>query len=146
MFFRLFSIILTALSLSAGVAHVLELSAKLRMSAATYLSTQQLYRGWALTGVVQVAALMATVALAIRLRTTQGAFRLATGATGAIVASLVIFFTLTLPVNRVTRNWTVLPSNWEGMRRRWEFSHAVGAVCLLMALVLVVMASITPNE
>src|SRR6266550_2992731 len=44
-----------------------------------------------------------------------------------ILPILIVFLVFTFPANRQTANWTVLPENWQELRRRWEYSHAVGA-------------------
>jgi hypothetical protein len=38
-------------------------------------------------------------------------------------------------VNRETANWTRLPDNWNTLRLRWEYSHAVSAALTLLALI-----------
>jgi hypothetical protein len=43
------AIILTALALVPGGAHLLELAHKITLDQAQYLTVQQLYRGWALS-------------------------------------------------------------------------------------------------
>ena len=128
------AIVLTALSMSFGMAHALEMRVKLRLSAAKYLETQRLYQGWALAGLPLMGAFVTTVLLAFGLRGTGMPFGLVVGGAVAIGASIVVFFTRTFPINRATQNWTTLPGNWESLRRRWEYSHAIGAACLLIAL------------
>jgi hypothetical protein len=36
--------------------------------------------------------------------------------------------------NVATENWTFLPEEWETLRRRWEYSHAVSAWIYFVAL------------
>jgi hypothetical protein len=40
----------------------------------------------------------------------------------------------------LTRSWTVAPENLEMARRQWEYSHAINAGFVLLALVLIVSA------
>ena len=61
---QLVSIMLTAVAMSAGWAHLLELPAKMKLSRGDYLTVQKIYRGWALLGIVVVTALVSTAALA----------------------------------------------------------------------------------
>lgn len=49
-------------------------------------------------------------------------------------AAQAVFWTFTYPANVATRNWTVVPANWQALRVQWEYSHAVGAVLTLAAL------------
>jgi len=46
----------------------------------------------------------------------------------AQLATLAIFFAFVFPTNLATRNWTVIPDNWEQLRWQWEMDHAVNAV------------------
>jgi len=51
-----------------------------------------------------------------------------------LVAAQAIFWTFTYPANVATANWTEQPANWESLRTQWEYSHAVGALLTLAAL------------
>jgi hypothetical protein len=131
---ELASMLSTALALGGGLAHLLELPNKMKLSAGDYLTVQQIYRGWALLGIPIFLAIGATIALAVLLRRTKTPFRYALLATGCLIASLAFFFAFTFPVNQATVNWTVLPENWTELRRQWEYSHAVNAFLFLGAL------------
>ena len=124
---QLVSIMLTAVAMSAGWAHLLELPAKMKLSRGDYLTVQKIYRGWALLGIVVVTALVSTAALAF-LQRGKGAFYFSLSGFVCIILSLVVFYAMTFPVNKQTRNWTVSPREWESLRRRWEYSHALNAV------------------
>jgi hypothetical protein len=128
------AIILTALALAPGAAHVLELPNKLGMSGEEYLVVQSVYRGWWSLGLLLIAALAANATLATTVRARVTPFMLALGATFFIVAALAIFFVWTYPVNQVTENWTRLTFDWRDLRSQWEFSHAAGASVMLLAL------------
>jgi hypothetical protein len=127
------ALIFTALALVPAGAHVMELPNKLHLPAERYLIVQGIYRGWALAGVFVVGALIATLALSLRLRHRRG-FVAAFAATGCILATQFVFWSVTYPVNSATQNWTTLPENWEVLRLRWEYSHAASALLNLIAL------------
>lgn len=57
-----------------------------------------------------------------------------------IALTLVVFFLFTFPANRATRDWTVLPENWEALRQQWEYSHAAGAGLYFVAFVMLVVS------
>ena len=59
----LLALVLTAVALAPGAAHVLELPNKLRLPREDYLLVQKLYRGWAYLGIVIAAALAAAILL-----------------------------------------------------------------------------------
>jgi hypothetical protein len=90
------AIILTAVALIPGGAHVAELPNKLTLVRDQYFAVQQVYRGWALFGVVIIAALVANLATAILLWRRREPFWLPTIACFTIAASLVVFFFLGL--------------------------------------------------
>jgi hypothetical protein len=131
---RLLTVLFTAVAMAAGFAHLLELPNKMRLSRDDYLVVQQIYRGWALLGVVVVGALVTTLLVTFRLRARPPEFYLSLTAAVCIALTLVVFFLFTYPANRQTRNWTMLPENWETLRRQWEYSHAVGAGLYFVAL------------
>lgn len=134
------SLFFTALGLAPGLAHVLELPNKINLTAEQYLTVQQIYRGWALLGAVELAALLSTLALTLMTRTKRSSFAWVLLAFLCITANLLIFFSFTFPVNRQTNNWTVLPDNWQALRNQWEYSHAVNAGLYLVALVALILS------
>ena len=137
------AIILTALALVPGGAHLLELAHKIALDRAQYLEVQQLYRGWALLGAVLIAAMLANLILAVRSRRQGRPVFLAAIATLLLVANLTVFFAWTFPVNQATSNWTVMPADWEALRKQWEYSHAANALLAFVALLATVTSSLT---
>jgi hypothetical protein len=128
------SLLLATLSLLPGAAHLLELPNKINLSGGEYLTAQRLYRGWALTDIAVAAALLSTLALLFVLRAWPTAFTLAWVAFVCIAGTLIVSWTFTRPVNRMTADWTFLPGDWLELRRRWEYSHAAIAILDLVAL------------
>ena len=143
---RFASVILTAVAMAGGVAHLLELPSKIGLSRDDYRTVQQIYRGWALLGIAVVGALVSTAALALQVRRTPAEYYLTAAAALCIVLSLIVFFVFTFPANRQTANWTVLPENWQELRRRWEYSHAVGAGLYFVALSLLTVSLLVGRE
>jgi hypothetical protein len=140
---RFVALLCVALALAASAAHVLELPNKIHLAQADYLVVQQLYRGWALLGIVVIGALAATLALVLMLRARGEPFGAALAAFACIAATQLVFWVWTFPVNRATRNWTIAPPDWEALRAQWEYSHAAGALFNLAALVLLILALLT---
>ncbi len=59
-----------------------------------------------------------------------------------IALSLVVFFSVTFPVNQAMQDWETLPANREVLRARWEYSHAAGALLYLLALSSLVLGAL----
>lgn len=137
---RFMALLFAALALGPALAHLLELPNKIGLPRADYLTVQQIYRGWALLGIVVVGALLSTLGLAIATRARRREFVPAFIAFLCIAGTQVIFWTFTFPANRATANWTMLPAQWEALRTQWEYSHAASAVLNLAALVAVAVS------
>ena len=131
------TLLFTALALAPGLAHLLELPGKIGLSKADYLTVQQIYRGWSLLGIVVIAAMLCTLLFSLSVREKMKAFGPAVIAFLCIAGTQVLFWTFTYPANTATQNWTVLPENWESLRRQWEYSHAGSAILNLLAFVMV---------
>jgi hypothetical protein len=143
---RFFSFLFAALALGPALAHLLELPNKIGLAEAEYFTVQQIYRSWALLGIVVFGALISTLILTVLSRRQQRGFRLALTAFLCIVGTQVIFWTFTFPANQATINWTVVPENWEILRTRWEYSHAASAVLNLAAMVSLILSVCRPRE
>lgn len=129
------------LALVPAAAHAMELPNKIRLPREEYLIAQKLYRGWHSVAAIVIIALVATGLLVAQSRSTGAApERAAIVAFACIVATQLVFWTVTFPVNRATRNWSAAPPDWIALRRRWEFSHAASAVLNLLAFGAAVLA------
>jgi hypothetical protein len=139
---RLLSVVLVALPMAAGLAHFYALPNKIDLPVDDYFVAQQIYAGWALIGIPILGAIASTLALAVLVRRRRAEFRLVVTALACIVLSLAIFFAFTFPANRATANWTTRPPDWETLRSQWEYSHAVGALLYLAALIALTLSLI----
>jgi hypothetical protein len=140
------AVILTALCLVPAGAHFFELPNKIGLAQDQYFIVQSIYRGWALFGVVLFPAIAVVLALAVMLRRQAAAFRYALVAFVCMAATLAIFFVWTYPANVATNNWTVVPEQWETLRRQWEFAHAANAVLTFLALCALMGAVLSTTE
>jgi len=137
-----FSLLFTGLAMSAAGAHLLELLSKLSWPRDEYMIVQQIYRGWALLGIVVVAALLATLVAVILGRRQRLVMSLALVALSSLAGAQAIFWLLTYPVNQKTRDWTAVPADWLGLRLQWEYSHAAGAMLDLAAFIALILAAL----
>ena len=140
------AVLLTALAFVPAGAHLFELPNKIDLPRDAYLTVQGIYAGWAWFGTVDLAALVINAVLAVRLRRQRPAVYFATAAALCFVVFFAIFFTWTFPANQVTANWTTMPDDWSGLRREWEYSHAVNAIVMLIAFCAVTLSVITTHH
>jgi hypothetical protein len=136
----------TALALVPSGAHLFEFPGKSSLGAEQYFIVQSIYRGWDLFGIALFGALIANLALALLLRGRGAAFALALFGFFSIALTLVIFFIWTYPANQATNNWTMIPNDWQQLRRQWEYSHAANAVITFAAFCSVALSSLMVKE
>jgi hypothetical protein len=133
-FTQFLAIILTALALVPGGAHVLELAHPIDLDQQQYLTVQAIYRGWSLLGGILIAAVLTNLTVALMIRDQRAPMLSAAAAAILLLATLAVFFIWTYPVNQTTANWTAAPEQWQMLRRQWEYSHAVNAALTFLAL------------
>jgi hypothetical protein len=136
------TILLVAVLLAASGAHLFSLGSKMRLSPQDYMVAQRAYDGWALFAIPILAALLLTLWHSYLVRRDQTAALLSLVAFLCLVATQVVFWTFTYPMNAASRNWTVMPENFEAARRQWEYSHAASAVLNFAALATVTFAAV----
>ena len=103
---RFVTILLVSLLLGLAFAHVLERPAKMRYDAALYITLQKtLYVAWGppnVGGILEPAAILATISLAFILRKRKRAFSYTLGAGIALLLAFpVVFFWFVAPANEV---------------------------------------------
>lgn len=134
------SFLFAALMLMPAGAHLLALPNKIGMSGDDYFVAQQAYRGWAYTGALVFAGILATAWLAWKVRHSPAMFVPTLVAFLCLGATQLVFWTLVFPGNAQTANWTLLPANWESLRWRWEVGHALSAILNIGAIVALLVA------
>ena len=136
------SLVCTALALVPYGAHLFSLPNKIGMSEQHYFIAQRAYDNWALISLILIPAMLFNIVLAVLFGPSLPRSISHWQAASAMIATLPIFFAFTYPGNAATQNWTVVPDNWQYLRARWEYSHAVNAIltfasfCLMTAAVL----------
>ena len=137
------ALLTTALALGAALAHALELPNKIGLPANEYFIVQKAYWGWARLGFLLLIELASMVALTVLYWRDEPVRWPVLAAIASLVIAQIIFWSFTYPANVATSNWTVIPDNWQHLRRNWECSHFAGAVfqCLAMAALIVAVLS-----
>jgi len=135
------ALVASAVAFGGALAHALELPNKLSLSRESYFIVQGIYRGWWQLAFVLLIEVAAMLAVLVMLRRQRAAF-LALVALLGVAAAQLVFWTWTYPANVATRDWTVIPENWETLRQQWEFSHLAGAGFQLLAFCALVLAAL----
>lgn len=147
-------VLLSAIAMALSLAHALEYPGKKRLSREHYLAVQPIYYpGFT---IARAAEPLSILALAVLLATTGYAtcmFWLTAGALAAAVATHLLYWLLTAPVNKVWLSDETLsasadlffgkrdavPADWTALRDRWEWSHIWRAATAGAAFVLIVV-------
>jgi len=140
------AMVLTAVALVPFGAHLFALSNKIHLSENDYLIAQNIYRGWALLGIVLIGAALANFALTILVRGQRAPFVFTLLSLLCLLATLAIFFAFTFPTNQATNNWTEMPANWQQLRWQWEISHATNAVITFVAFCSLTISLLLTQE
>jgi hypothetical protein len=136
------AIIAVAICLVPAGAHLFEMSNKLALTPAEYMTVQQIYRGWAFFGFAIFAALALTLFHAWLVRAEPLARRFSLLSWLVLAITQGVFWSFTYPQNAATQNWSQMPANLEAARRTWEYSHAANAGLTFLALALIVAAAL----
>lgn len=137
---RFITMIFVVITLSALLAHLLELPNKMNLSKDNYQSVQQIYRGWSWLGILEIGAIVLTLTWTIIERRNKKLFPLLFTALAFFIVSLVTFFIFTFPANKATESWTQLPQDWQMLRKNWEYSHATRAILNLIGFCFLIIA------
>ena len=131
-----------AVCLVPAGAHLFELVNKMGLPPAQYMTVQSIYAGWSLFGIAIAAALVLTALHAWIVRRHGVSLRLSMAALGCLLASQVVFWTFTYPMNRASGDWTRVPDGFEVARRQWEYSHAANATITLLAFLAITLSAL----
>lgn len=136
---RFSSIMATAGSMSAAVAHLMEMPGKMEYEAPLYVRLHRtLYPTFGKTsGWAEIASVLTTAGLAWWTRRRRpAAFPATAAAAASLAAAHGVFWARVEPANRTIASWPLdqIPPDWTEWRDRWEYSHAARAVLVTGAL------------
>ena len=150
--------VLIGLAAAMGVAHVLELPGKLRLTEEQYRVVQPIYYpGFTIGGFIgEFGGMIVTAILVVVTPIGSAGFWPTVGALAAFLAMHGTYWVITHPVNRF---WLVdqpvraagsaffrfgtgprSQRDWRDLRNRWEMSHVIRAALALVALALLFVA------
>jgi hypothetical protein len=136
----------TAIALGGALAHAFELPNKINLPGNEYFVVQKAYRGWNQLAYVLLVELASMILVAVLYRHDPFVRWCTVLSIVCLVGAQALFWVYTYPANVATDNWTVMPSNWEGLRRQWEYSHFAGALFQLAAMALLIAAALGRKE
>lgn len=146
---RFVTVLLVALVTGLAFAHVLERPAKMLYDANLYLTVQKtLYMAWGppnVGGILEPAAIVATIILVFLMPARTPAFWLSLGAaTALLLAFPLAFFLFVAPANEAFRaaTLTAIPPTWTELRVSWERGHTIRFALQLAALSLLILSVI----
>jgi hypothetical protein len=144
------SMMTTAVTMSAAVAHLMELPAKMRYEPRLYVRLHRtLYPTFGKTaGISEIASVLTTGALALWMRKQHSkAFPLTAAAAGCLAAAHGTFWAVVQPANRTMASWPLdnIPPDWTRWRDQWEYAHAVRAVLITGALGALAASALKKN-
>jgi hypothetical protein len=134
------ALLATALALGAALAHALELPNKINLPERQYFIIQQVYRGWNQLAYLLVIQLVSMLVIAGLSWHEPRVLWPTLAAVLFLLCAQAVFWTFTYPANVATDNWTTIPAEWESLRTRWEYSHALGAVFQFLAMSALIIA------
>jgi hypothetical protein len=142
---RFITILLVALTAGMAFARVLEMPAKLLYDAERYLDIQRtLYAAWGppnIGGMLEPAAIAATLVLCAVVRNRKRAFWLSSSAAVCLLLAFpLVFYLFVEPANEVFRSTSLIPANWMELRFQWELGHAVRFALQFIALSLLLLS------
>lgn len=148
-FWRFLTLLLSALGLTLGAAHALELPPKMGYDAQLYAAvTSSLYQLFGSVGaVVQVGSILSAAILTVLVRR-RPAFRLTLLGTLCLAVSLVLWTILVAPVNA---EWLqvmqtaphAVPEAYVRLRPRWEYGHLAAFAAWLAGYALLLLSVLT---
>ena len=153
---QIVTLFLVAAAWAFAFAHAAEMPGKMRLDRQTYLAVQTIYYpGFTIGGASEPLAVVATAVLLGLTPPESGAFWWTALALAATVATHVVFWLVTQPVNRIwmqeqetgaagsaffATGAAAPAAGWKRLRLRWEWSHLVRAGLMTIAFVAMTIA------
>jgi hypothetical protein len=139
----LLSLTSSALILGGAFCHVLEMPVKMALPPSEYMTVQQIYGAFGPVGaILEPAAILSGAALAWLMRGRR-AFTPALVGALCLAAALLLWVAIVSPVNP---HWSAaaqaqtVPDDFQSLRNRWEWGHAIHAGVLFLGFVALVVS------
>lgn len=150
---RFITLMLTSLSLSPSMAHLLKLPQRMKFDQQLWVKVtvfENVYRLFGSVGAVfEMGAIVAAIVLAFLVRKHRSVFYWTLGGAALLALAFVSWLLFVAPMNAEFAQWLTnpVPPNWTRYRDQWEYAHAINAVIKLLGLSLLVLSVLveTPN-
>lgn len=142
------TLVLSALGMTMGAAHVLELPQKLGYRPDLYAAVNTtLYRYFAVAGAVFMTGAMLSAGVLTYVTRSRSTFRGTLAATLCLVLSFGLWLALVSPVNATVAQAlhsapASVPALWRELRDRWEYGHVASFAAWLLGFVLLVNSAV----
>lgn len=143
---RFITIMLTSLSLSLSMAHLMELPRRMQFDQQLWVRVtvfENVYRLFGSVGAVfEVSAILTAIVLTFLVRKRSSTFYWTLGGTVLLVVAFVSWIMFVAPMNAEFAKWLTnpVPSDWTRYRDQWEYAHAINALIKIMGLSLLVLS------
>jgi ABC-type Mn2+/Zn2+ transport system permease subunit len=151
---RFITLMLTSLSLSPSMAHLLELPQRLKFDQQLWVEVtvfKNLYRLFGSVGAVfEIGAILAAIILTFLVRKHHSVFYWTIGGAVLLALAFASWVIFVAPMNAVFAQWLTnsIPADWTRYRDQWEYAHAINAIIKLLGLSLLVISVLveTPKQ
>ncbi|NDJ17942.1 DUF1772 domain-containing protein [Myxacorys almedinensis] len=143
---RFITLLITSLSLSPSMAHLLELPQRMKFDQQLWVRVtvfENVYRFFGSVGAMfEIGAILAAIVLTTLVRKHHSVFYWTLAGTLFLVLALVSWILFVAPMNAEFAQWLTnpVPANWTRYRNQWEYAHAINAVIKLLGLSLLVIS------
>lgn len=151
---RFSTLMLTSLSLSLSMAHLLELPQRMLFDQQLWVRVTVFENAYRLFGSVgatfEMSAILTAIVLIFLVRRRGSTFYWTLGGSIFLVLAFVSWIMFVAPMNAEFARWLTnpIPENWTQYRDQWEYTHAVNAFIKLIGLSLLVISVLveTPKK
>lgn len=151
---RFITLILTSLSLSLSMAHLLELPQRMQFDQQLWVRVtvfENVYRLFGSVGAAfEITAILTAIVLVFLVRRRGSTFYWTLGGAILLVLAFVSWIVFVAPMNAEFARWLVnpVPADWTRYRDQWEYAHAINALIKIIGLSFLVISVLveTPKK
>jgi hypothetical protein len=143
---RFITLMLTSLSLSLSMTHLLELPQRMQFDQQLWVKvtvSENVYRLFGSVGAAfEITAILTAIVLTFLVRGCGSTFYWTLGGSILLVLALMSWIMLVAPMNVEFGRWLTnpVPLDWTRYRDQWEYAHAANAMIKFIGLSLLVIS------